>query len=191
MSCTVLLHVATTGTAVVAATVRAGVAAPDPVVALWREGVAERIEVGALGRADTERLIADALGGPVDGATWRDLWDASHGNPLVVRELVLGALEVGLLRDDTGLWRLTERLGVPPPLAELLEARLADACGDERSALELLAVGEPLGLTTLAGLSSPEAVDAAERRGLITVSSEGRRRQARLAHPLYGEVLRA
>lgn len=190
-SAAVLLELTASNRAFVVATVRTGLPAPDAVVALWREGIAERIEVENLGRRETEALVATALGGAVDGSTLREFWDASRGTPLVLRELVLGALESGLLRDDGGLWLLSERLGVPPSLAELIAGRLAEATPEAREVLEILAVGEPLALSTLVTMTSPDAVDTAERRGLLTVSTAGERREVRLAHPLHGEVLRS
>ena len=190
VSATVLFHLLTARGAFVMTTTRTGEPAPDAIVALWREGLAERIEIGRLERADIEALMAGALGGRVDGSALRDFVDASAGNPLVLRELVLGALEVGLLREESGLWRLAEHLVVPPALAELIDARLADVSAEERVALEILAVGEPLGLATWLEIAGHDAADGCERRGLVTVTSDRQRRVARLAHPLYGDVVR-
>jgi ATP/maltotriose-dependent transcriptional regulator MalT len=189
-SATVLLHLASARDACVVVTLRAGEPAPDAITTLWREGIAERVEVAALGRSDTDRLLAAALGGPVDGATVRDLFEASRGNPLFLRELVLGGLDAGLLRDDSGIWRLVERLAVPPLLAELVEARLADVSRDERAVLEIVAIADPIRLEVLTELTSYAAIDGAERRGLLTVTMDASRREVRLAHPLHGEVLR-
>src|SRR6266508_3821142 len=166
-----LVHLASARDACVVVTLRAGEPAPDAVTTLWREGIAERVEVAALGRDDTGRLLAAALGGPVDGATVRDLFDASRGNPLFLRELVLGGLDAGLLRDDAGIWRLVERLALPPPLTELVEARLADVSSDERAVLEIVAIADPIGLEVLTELTGNAAMDGAERRGLLTVTN--------------------
>ena len=48
--------------------------APDPVVALWKDGLAERVEVQPLGRGEVEELVTAGLGGQVDGATFVTLW---------------------------------------------------------------------------------------------------------------------
>ena len=64
-----LVHqLAATGSGFVVVTVRSGEPVPDPVVALWKDGLAERVEVQALGRGEVEELITAALGGQVDGA---------------------------------------------------------------------------------------------------------------------------
>ena len=64
-------QLALTGTATVLVTVQSGQTAPDPVVALWRDALAERIDVGALPDAAIEELLVTVLGGPVDTASLR------------------------------------------------------------------------------------------------------------------------
>ena len=59
-----------------------------------------------------------------------------------------------------------------------------------RDVVDLLALGEPLGLDALDSLTEPGAVEDAEQRGLVRIVHEPRL-AARLAHPLYGEVRRA
>ena len=56
--------------------------------------------------------------------------------------------------------------------------------------LELLAVCERAGLTDLEQLYGAEILEALEASRLVTVVTAGRRTAVRLAHPLYGEVLR-
>src|SRR5690606_31655833 len=72
-SATLVHQVAATGAATVLATVTAGEPAPDAVVALWKDGLAERVEISGLAAEAIERLLAATLGGPVDPATALDL----------------------------------------------------------------------------------------------------------------------
>jgi DNA-binding CsgD family transcriptional regulator len=188
----VLVHqLALTRAATVLATVRAGEVLPDPVLSLWKDGPAERIEIGALDDETIEELLASALGGPVDAAASRELAARSRGNPMFLRELVHGALETGVLVGAGGLWRLQGALSPTVRLAELVALRLGDLSQPERSVLELLALGEPLGPTELTQLADPPAADALEEKGLITSGTQGRRIEIRLAHPVYGDVVRA
>ena len=184
-------QLALTQAATVLATVRAGEVLPDPVLSLWKDGPAERIEIGVLDDETMEELLASVLGGPVDAATVQELAGRSQGNPMFLRELVNGALETGALADAGGLWRLEGVLSPTVRLAELVALRLGDLSGAERSVLELLALGEPLGPAELAQLADPPAVDAVEGKGLITSGADGRRIEIRLAHPVYGDVVRA
>lgn len=136
-----------------------------------------------------DRLLNAVLAGPIDGACRRDLREASRGNVLFLRELVLGARDAGVLRYENGLWRLTRELSTTPRLHELIEARLADLEPGERDVLELLALGEPLELEILENVGDLTVVERLEQRGLAEVAETGPRR-VRLGHPLHGEVLR-
>jgi DNA-binding CsgD family transcriptional regulator len=190
-SAALLHHVAVAGTSFVVATVRGGEAAPDPVVALWKDGLAERLEVQPLSREETEELAASALAGPVDAATLHGLWRVTLGNPLFLREVVLGGRESGtLVRGEHG-WSWNGGLGAVPRLLEVVEARLGRLDDEERAALELVAAGEPLEASAIQALAPARVVEALQRKGLLTEDTDGRRLTARLAHPLYGEVLRA
>ena len=106
VAATLVHHLALTQAATVLVTVRSGEPVPDPVVAMWKDGLAERVEVGALGDAAIEKLLVTVLGGPVDAASVLQLADRSRGNPLYLRELVTGALETGALAEQGGIWRL-------------------------------------------------------------------------------------
>jgi len=189
-SATLVHQLAVTRAATVLATVRSGEAAPDPLMALWKDGPADRIEVGVLTGAVIEELLASVLGGPMDPASVRQLVGRCQGNPLFLRELVTGALESGALVEEVvGFWRLRSGLVPTGRLVELVAQRLGDLPGTERTVLELLTLGEPLGQATLAQLVDPAAVETLEGRGLIVSRVDGRRVQLWLAHPIYGDVV--
>ncbi|WP_036374405.1 LuxR family transcriptional regulator [Micromonospora sp. ATCC 39149] len=173
------------------ATVRAEAAVPSPVTALWKDRGVLRVDLGALAPAETDALIGAALGGPVEGRTLRQLREATGGNPLFLRELLISASDSGGLGRVDGVWRLTAPLSRAPRLVELLRDRLAVRDPAERDALETLALGEPLPLPVAAELAGESMLEELERRGLVTVGTTGRRRAVRLSHPLYGELLRA
>ena len=60
---------------------------------------------------------------------------------------------------------------------------------DERAALELIAIGQPLTIDCLRLLGVDEVATRLERRGLVA-SRRRDRVEISLAHPLFGEVLR-
>lgn len=175
----------------VLATVRSGEPASDAVVALWKDGLAERVELTPFSPPEVGALLSAVLGGPVDGATVRLLFERTEGNVLFLRELVLSGIQAGVFSDEGGLWRLRGRLPASARLVELVEARLAGLSDADRESLEVLALGEPLGVDLL--LEQPRQPDLSglERWGLVRIQEDGRRLQARLGHPLYGEVLRS
>jgi DNA-binding CsgD family transcriptional regulator len=176
---------------VVLATVRTGEPAPDSVTALWKDGLARRLDLPTLTAEATAELLGRVLDGPVDGVTRQELLRVTGGNPLYLHELVLGGLASGALRQVDGVWRWKSGLAAATRLAALVEARLGSLDTTARTAVELAAWGEPLAVDVLERLVDRDAVQAAERNGVLLVERSGRRVLARLAHPLYGEVLRA
>ena len=160
-------------------------------VVLWKDYGAARIELGSLDGQAVEDLLFAVLGGPVDTVSIRQIAERSLGDPLFLHELVAGALENGSLREESGVWRLRGALQPNARLAELVTARLGSLSDKERHALELTALGEPLAQPALDQLADAEAIESLENRGLIVSRMDGRRLQVRLAHPVYGDVVRS
>jgi DNA-binding NarL/FixJ family response regulator len=177
--------------ATVVLTLRTGETAPDAVTALWKDGHLPRLELQPLSQTETAALVEATLGGPLDGAAARRLWTITQGNALYLRQLVDGELEAGRLHQTAGVWQWSGELALSPGLFELVSARIGQLPDMQRDVIEVLAFGEPLSVSLLAGLTDAVAVEQIEARGLIEVYPDGRRLQARLAHPLYGEVQRA
>jgi ATP/maltotriose-dependent transcriptional regulator MalT len=191
LSATVVHQLAATTGSFVLATVRAGEKAPAPITAMWKDGLVERIELEGLTPSAVEELLAEVLGGHVDPGVATVLAQRSRGNVLYLRELVLGATRDGTLTERDGLWRLVGPLSPSDRLVELVEARLEGLEPDEQALLEVVSFGEPLGAAELAALSGPATAESLERKALLTSSMDGRRLRLRLAHPLYGDVVRA
>lgn len=191
VSATLVHQLVSSRAAFVIATVRTEAPAPDAIVALWKDELAERLELEPLTRSSVESLLTTVLEGPVSVAALHGLCERSAGNALYLRELVLAGMESGTLRNQDGTWRFTGEPVVSSRLIELVEARLGAVKDPERKVLEALAFGEPLGVGCLMTLTSAERLEGLEARGLIVTGCDGRRLEARLAHPLYGEVIRA
>ena len=118
VSAALVLHLATSASAFILATVRAGEPCPDAIVSLWKDDAARRIELGALGDDDVRALVETALADPVEEAALRWVTDVSRGNALYVRELVRGAVDDGALVHGDGFWRMD---GPPSTNASLVE----------------------------------------------------------------------
>jgi hypothetical protein len=190
-SATLVLHLVSTGAAFVVVTVRSGEPCPDAIVSLWKDGGVEQLELRVLTEIEAETLTEQIVGGPVDLGARRWVAQTSQGNALYIRELVLGAVAGGALEQVRGLWRLPARPAVSASLSELVAARMAGLTDAQQRALELLAFGEPLLLGELLDLVGVDPLSATEDRGLVNLRGAGRGAEARLAHPLYGEVIRA
>ena len=190
LSATLVHQVVLRREARVVLTVRSGESAPDAVSGLWKDGHLLRLELQALSMDSTRVLLEEALGGPVATAASRSLWAITRGNPLYLRQLVDGEVEAGRLARAAGVWQWSGRPRLTPGLVELVQARIGQLSDAEREVVEILAFGEPLGVAVLSECTDPDAVERAEARGLIEVYTDGRRLQARLGHPLYGELQR-
>ena len=172
-------------------TVRADEPVSPSLAALWLRARVRRVDLGELDKAGVDTLLHLVLGGPVTPGTIAAIWSASRGNLLFVRELVLGALETGRLVDEHGVWQLIGPLFTTTRLLELVEARVGDLGPDARAALDVLAVWEPTSIRMLESVVDPRLLETLDRSGLLTTRADGRRDLVSLAHPLYGEILRA
>ncbi|MCD0452991.1 LuxR C-terminal-related transcriptional regulator [Actinocorallia sp. API 0066] len=174
----------------VLATVREGEPVPDAVRSLWKEGPCSLLPVAPLTLAESAAILRGALGGPVLHYTAARLWRTAGGNALFLRELVEAGTAGGHLAEHTGIWRWDGDLPMTPRLQDLIRHRAGEVPAAEREVLRLVALGEPLAAEPLARLTSDAAVEGAVARGLIRLTSDGRRIDACLGHPLYGELAR-
>ena len=128
----------------------------------------------------------------VDGATLHRLWEASRGNVLYLRELVLGGVAAGTLAQARGVWRWRGPYVATPRLTELVDARLGElATGGAGGARDRRA--EPNRWRERSSTPSRTLPTArrVERRGLLDTVTSDRRRDVVLSHPLYAEAVRA
>jgi DNA-binding CsgD family transcriptional regulator len=191
VSATVVLQLAATPDVFVLATVRTGESTPDAVDSLWKDAGARRLELERVGDGTIVQLVEAGLDGPVEHATMRQIVDACAGNPLYARELVVGAIEDGSMRRERGLWRMDGRPVVTPSLKALIKRRTGALESEVLRPLELLALCEPLQVGELAALTSLEALQSGEERGMLSLAGAADDAEVRLGHPLYGDVIRA
>ena len=190
LSATLLLQLAIDKAAHIVCTVRSGVAVPDAVTSLWKDGHLLRIDLSPFSERQSVQLVESMLGGQLEGFTANLMWESSGGNALFLRHLVEGALEAGTLRQVNGVWQLRGRAAVTSELAALLEDRVEQLPDDVLRVLELLTFCEPIDLDVLAELAGEEAVESAESRGVIRIVENSHQLLVRYNHPLFGEVIR-
>jgi DNA-binding CsgD family transcriptional regulator len=171
-------------------TARTGNPIPPEIDGYWRSGDIHSIEVGPLARETIDAVCVTALGGVVDRRLRERLCDAAGGNLLYLRELMCAGIETGRLRNRDGVWTWDGPLAVGPHLAEVVGSRLSCAGEEVLHLIRLVMLGEPLPLNALRSLCSSATIETAEAMGLVAIVHEGRRTYARLAHSLYGEVMR-
>jgi DNA-binding CsgD family transcriptional regulator/MoxR-like ATPase len=187
-----LLHqLVAQGHATVLMTVLTGETAPAAVTALWKDGLVERMDVVPLRDDAVRDLLEHVLDGPVESLTARRLWQRCAGNALYLRELVAEAVRLDLVQRREGLWCIDTLPPGSPRLAELVGERLGALDDDQRTALEVIAVGEPIRLDVLHELADAAAVERLEAAGVVAIGTHGGQVVARPAHPLYGDVVRS
>jgi DNA-binding CsgD family transcriptional regulator/tetratricopeptide (TPR) repeat protein len=187
-----LLHqLVAAGLVVAIITTRSGTTPPATVTALWKDGLAERIELQSLSRRETTELLAASLDGSVEDSSANRIWHVTGGNPLYLREVVLSSAETGALRQVEGEWRWRGEWATGSRLQEIVEARLGRLDPDELSAMEILAFAGSLPLGLVTGLTTVRAVEELEARALVSTERSGRRLEVAIAHPVHAEVLRS
>ncbi len=194
-SAILLQQLAISGDAFLLVTAPSGVVVPSPVFALWKEGLADRVDIAELSRRQGDRLVVHALCGDEPGTVVDDgalarLWRLSGGNPLLLRELVDGGLDAGTLHRVGAVWRWQGPFPRTARLTELVDAQMGELSATERDLMRLLAFGQPLDSEIATALVSNETLASSERRGLLTSTRNGSRVDLHVSRPLHGEVLR-
>ena len=177
------------GSAAVVVTLRSGESAPDAIVALWKDNSAPLIALQTLARCRGRHARHLGARRRSRGLDAPRAVGVERRQRVYLRELVLHGLESGALQHRNGLWRWPGPLEPGDRLQDLIAKRMGNVGDDERAALELLAVGQPLTVGCLRRLAVADLAARLERRGLVT-SRRQEHLQVALGHPLFGEVLR-
>ncbi len=159
---------------------------PEPLVMTWSAARDVRIDLVPLTASTTQQVLEGALDGAVAHRTAATLHAVSGGNPMYLRELVVGALGDGSLSCATGVWQLAGGPAGTPTLRDLVLARVSPLGEAARDALERLAVCGDLRPDQLPGDGVRAALASLEDAGLVRVGGDG---TVGLAQPVYGTVV--
>ncbi|MGW9438105.1 LuxR C-terminal-related transcriptional regulator [Streptomyces sp. NPDC055607] len=141
--------------------------------------------------AGVEVYLRTMLGDQVSDATVIQFLRLSSGNALLLRELLIGALREGKLHQVSSMWQLDAAPASTPVLAEMIRRRLSTLSPASRELVETLACCEPLDLRALEETAARADCAELEAEGVLQVRQTGQRYVCTLAHPAYGEVIRA
>ena len=191
LSIAVITQLLAAGTMRLVATLRSGDPMPDSILSMWTSNSALRVDVPPLAVAEFEALLSGILGSPVSHRASAQLHRVSGGNPLYLRELVLGALDGGQFTLSEGVWQLVDAPSGTPALHELIRARLRHLDDDDRSIVERLAVCQPLQLAELAEPGARKRIATLEAAGIVAVDELSGRLLLTLAHPQYVAAVRS
>lgn len=187
----VLVHrLATRRNADVVLTTRIGEPAPDAISSLWKDEHLMWAQVPPLADTAVIDLVERVLGGSLASGSARRIVELTRGNALFLRLLVDGEVAAERLVRRHGVWCWSDAPGISGALADIVRHQMGEVPRRVRDAVDVLALAEPLGIETVDSLVGRAALEQAEQQGLVEVTREGDRWQARLAHPMYGEVRR-
>jgi DNA-binding CsgD family transcriptional regulator len=171
-------------------TIREGEPVPAATQELWHGEQFDRLDLQPLSRTQVTALLSATLGGSLDPQADERLWTLTRGNPLYLRNIVEQEVADERLTMRGGYWHWLGDPVLPPSLVELIEGRIGRLPGPVSDVIDILAVSEPIELGSLTRITDPAAVEQVDIRGLIRLDQVGSRMEARLAHPLYGELRR-
>ncbi|NUP75392.1 MAG: AAA family ATPase, partial [Sinomonas sp.] len=166
-----------------------GTLLPPPLMQLWIDGGAERIDLQPFSQDEAELFLEAVLGSRVLPSSARRLWRESQGNPMLLRCLIEEALNTGVLIERKGTWLLAsepERRG--DGLVGLVRDQLQRLSAEERDALMLVAVAQPAALGLIEGSFGAEVVRGLVAKRLI-LPPDGPDGALRLRHGVYGEAI--
>lgn len=171
-------------------TVVAGAPAPEAIRGLWKDGGLRIVEIEPLREPEVATIVDAALGGAVERGTQRLLWRACTGNLVWLRELLQEGLRRGVLERRAGVWRWSGPLVQGLALRDLVTEPLTRLPDAARRLLETIALTEPIDLSLLGVARLDGSLELLERRGLVAVERDRRRRRVRVRHLLVGDAVR-
>jgi DNA-binding CsgD family transcriptional regulator/type II secretory pathway predicted ATPase ExeA len=186
----ILVELAAAGWAklLVGAAARPGL--PEPLLQLWFEGIAERHDLRPLTQQQTTDMLELTLGTQVLPNVAELLWEASEGNPLLLNSLIDDAKHDGTLLQRNGVWLLTRPLNSHGDrLTDVVRRQLLRRTPEERQALNLVALAEPVSKELIEAVVGEHAVEALIEHELIRVTTASVP-ELRLRHAVYGDALR-
>ena len=177
----------------VLATTRSEPGPPAPLVALWRAGFLNRLDLHPLDPAIVSDLVSQFLGGAVTQECSRRMWRTTGGNPLYLRELVLALLESQALGVVDGAWSWD---GTGPPgkrIVDLVRHELTGLEAPVREVVDLVALGGTMPVERLAEAVTDEALRTVLDSGLLVLDQDDRtgRGLVRITHPIHAEAIRS
>ena len=163
---------------------------PEPLLQLWFEGIAERHDLRPLTLAQTTEMLEGELGSQVLPNVAEILWEASGGNPMLLNGLLDDARNDGTLLRRNGVWLFTRHLNSHGDrLTDVVRRQLLLRSPEERQALNLVALAEPVSRDLIESVAGEEAVGSLIDSELIRVT-DAATGELRLWHTVYGDTLR-
>ena len=147
------------------------VSAPAAITGLWRDHVAERIDLGPFTVAEVAVYLEQALDAVVTAELINPVWTATLGNPMLLAEAVRGGLESGALTPTGAGWRWEGSVRPSARLLQLVRDDLGRMDADQRDLIHAIALGGSISLERLHRLGSGATLDRLVDLGLVVVEA--------------------
>lgn len=163
-------------------------AMPREFTRLADEGQLLSLTLERLGPREAHAVCEQVLGGPVLRSAGAYYSVLSGGLPIMLLALLSLGRRQGTLMERRGTWIQVAPLREPDlRFVDLVNGRLSQLSASDMDVLNLVALGEPLGLAELLGLTEQPSVDKLTGMRLIRISDDF---TVTSANPAYAGVLR-
>ncbi|MFF2844350.1 LuxR C-terminal-related transcriptional regulator [Paenarthrobacter sp. NPDC057981] len=141
-------------------------------LAVLNHGREAVLQLDPLHYEQVHTLISQVLGGPADADTTAQILTKAAGNPRLIVKIAETASLSDLLVRRGGLWRMTSETLWSDHLRGTIEALLAELTPEEFTGLNTMALLGTARIDVLQKIVHPDALDALERKGLLSVMED-------------------
>ncbi|MCZ2402961.1 AAA family ATPase [Paenarthrobacter sp. Z7-10] len=164
--------------------------APGELIALWKDDLVQRIDVGPFNQRETTAWLRNSLGADVSRAAGEALWDASGGNPRFLEMILAEQIETQTVIRQDGVWVLAGKsFQYDTSTVSTVLTSLKSLSAPERQVMDILALTGGMALDDLMLVSDAAAIDSLEQRGSLQITAAGPA-WVRLSNRLMAQVIR-
>ncbi|MGV8852810.1 MAG: LuxR C-terminal-related transcriptional regulator [Rhodoglobus sp.] len=158
-----------------------------PLARLLHENLIDIVDLDGLSLEHSQSILQQYLGGTLRPESLRALFEASRGNPLMLRELIFAASRAGGIRSgDFGVEVSVAAL--PKHVRATIAERLSQLGADERRLAQLVAIAQPIPHAAIRA-DETDVLARLSAEGVVEDTSDEAIPSVRLAHPLFAEAL--
>ncbi|MBH0110371.1 NACHT domain-containing protein [Salinibacterium sp. NG22] len=158
-----------------------------PLARLLHENLIDIVELDGLSLEHSQSILQQYLGGTLRPESLRALFEASRGNPLMLRELIFAAARAGGIRSgDFGVEVSVATL--PKHVRATIADRVQQLTAAERRLAQLIAIAQPIPRAVIREAEG-DALAFLTSEGIVEDTGDELTPLVRLAHPLFAEAL--
>ena len=170
------------------ATVQTFAAGRSPWIELWKDAVADRVDVSPFTREQVDHWLRGALGGVIAAETLRQVWAVCAGNPFHLSEVARSGAASGTLRQESDVWIWSGAVPLSSKVIELVQHEIAHVGPQGRRALDLVAISRGVDRDVLERIVPAPVIDELLAQGLIAVQYREHRQEGAPSHSASPEL---